>query len=39
MAKSAKEKKKAITIKEEQLIDKEDDEDATTQLPIDLWNG
>jgi hypothetical protein len=31
MAKSAKEKKKAITIKEEQLIDKEHEEDATTQ--------
>jgi hypothetical protein len=36
MAKSAKEKKKAITIKEEQLIDKEHEEDATTQHPIDL---
>ena len=36
MAKSAKEKKKPTTINEEQLIDKEDDEDATTQLPIDI---
>jgi hypothetical protein len=37
MAKSAKEKKKPITIKEEQLIDKEHDEDATTQqFSIDI---
>jgi hypothetical protein len=32
MAKSAKEKKKPITIKEEQLIDKEHDEDATLNI-------
>jgi hypothetical protein len=36
MAKSAKEKKKPTTINEEQLIDKEHEEDATTQHPIDI---
>ena len=36
MVKSAKEKKKPTTINEEQLIDKEHEEDATSQHPIDI---